>query len=86
MLTNRHQVLAKQPQPTPTANLAVPEMNTQTSFELPPADFVAFLAQRTGLSQAAAEDRLERWFGEYHRQTSAAPGGHEFQKQAPRGF
>jgi hypothetical protein len=34
--------------------------------ELPPADFVAFLAQRSGLSQEAAECRLERWFGEYH--------------------
>ena len=34
--------------------------------ELPPVDFVAFLAQRSGLSQEAAEYRLERWFGEYH--------------------
>jgi hypothetical protein len=34
--------------------------------EMPPVDFVAFLAQRGGLSQEAAESRLERWFGEYH--------------------
>jgi hypothetical protein len=46
--------------PTP-----VPIMNTHPSSELPPADFVAFLAQRSGLSQEAAEHRLERWFGEY---------------------
>ena len=41
-------------------------MNTQPNPDSPPADFVAFLAQRGGLSQEAAEHRLERWFGEYH--------------------
>ena len=59
-------------------------MNTQTNFELPPADFVAFLAQRNGLSQEAAEHRLERWFGDYHRQASAANGGQQFRNQASR--
>ena len=59
-------------------------MNTQPNFELPPADFVAFLAQRSGLSQAAAADRLERWFGEYHQQTSAANSGQQFREQAAR--
>jgi hypothetical protein len=34
--------------------------------DAPPTDFVAFLAQRGGLSPEAAEHRLERWFGEYH--------------------
>ena len=46
-------------------------MSIHTYTELPPVDFVAFLAQRGGLSQEAAETRLERWFGEYH----AASGG-----------
>jgi len=41
-------------------------MNVHPHSELPPVDFVAFLAQRGGLSQEAAEHRLERWFGEYH--------------------
>jgi hypothetical protein len=41
-------------------------MNTYPSSELPPVDFVAFLAERAGLSQEDAEHRLERWFGEYH--------------------
>ena len=48
----------------------VPMMNTQPNSDLPPVDFVAFLAQRSGLSQQAAEDRLERWFGEYHASSS----------------
>ncbi len=42
------------------------DMNIHPHFELPPVDFVAFLAERGGLSQEAAECRLERWFGEYH--------------------
>jgi hypothetical protein len=41
-------------------------MHIQPTPDSPPSDFVAFLAQRGGLSQEAAEDRLERWFGEYH--------------------
>jgi hypothetical protein len=47
-------------------------MNTQSSSELPPVDFVAFLAQRAGLSQEDAEHRLERWLGEYHHESAAA--------------
>jgi hypothetical protein len=41
-------------------------MNLFTTSDAPPTDFVAFLAQRGGLSPEAAEHRLERWFGEYH--------------------
>ena len=41
-------------------------MNLSHQPDFPPPDFVAFLAQRSGLSQEAAEDRLERWLGEYH--------------------
>ena len=41
-------------------------MNILTAPDSPPTDFVAFLAQRGGLSPEAAEHRLERWFGEYH--------------------
>ena len=44
----------------------VPIMNTYPFTESPPVDFVAFLAERSGLSQEAAEHRLEHWFGEYH--------------------
>lgn len=40
------------------------------SFEVPPSDFVAFLAQRSGLSREAAEQRLEGWLGEYRGATS----------------
>jgi len=45
-------------------------MNLSYQPEFPPPDFVAFLAQRTGLSQEAAEVRLERWLGEYHASAS----------------
>ena len=38
--------------------------------DFPPSDFVAFLAQRSGLSQEAAEHRLESWLGEYHASTN----------------
>jgi hypothetical protein len=49
-------------------------MTMTLSSELPPVDFVAFLAQRSGLSQEAAEDRLERWFGEYHAEHRPSAG------------
>lgn len=61
-------------------------MNTQSNFEPPPANFVAFLAQRSGLSQAAAEDRLERWFGEYQREASAGSRRQQVREQPTRGF
>ena len=38
--------------------------------EFPPSDFVAFLAERIGLSEEAAEHRLEDWLGEYYASTS----------------
>jgi hypothetical protein len=41
-------------------------MNLSVSPDLPPTDFVAFLAQRGGVSKEAAAHRLEHWFGEYH--------------------
>jgi hypothetical protein len=40
-------------------------MNLSHRPDFPPPDFVAFLAQRSGLSQEAAERRLEGWLGEY---------------------
>ena len=45
-------------------------MNPLAACEAPPPDFVAFLAQRGGLSPEAAAHRLERWFGEYHATSS----------------
>ncbi|HET7541567.1 MAG TPA: hypothetical protein VFK05_16945 [Polyangiaceae bacterium] len=33
--------------------------------DFPPPDFVTFLAQRCGLSEEAAEHRLEDWLDEY---------------------
>lgn len=36
------------------------------SPDFPPSDFVAFLAQRSGLTQEAAEHRLEDWLDEYY--------------------
>ena len=41
-------------------------MNLSHHPDFPPPDFVAFLAQRSGLTQEAAEDRLACWLGEYH--------------------
>ncbi|HYQ41922.1 MAG TPA: hypothetical protein VER11_08140 [Polyangiaceae bacterium] len=38
--------------------------------EFPPSDFVAFLAQRSGLSEEAAEHRLEDWLDEYYTSAS----------------
>jgi len=48
-------------------------MNTYQSSELPPVDFVAFLAERSGLSQEDAEHRLECWFGEYQASSDQRP-------------
>ena len=45
-------------------------MNLPHHADFPPPDFVAFLAQRSGLSQEAAEDRLESWLGEYQASTN----------------
>ena len=41
-------------------------MNISHRPDFPPPDFVAFLAQRSGLSEEAAELRLASWLGEYH--------------------
>ena len=41
-----------------------------THPDFPPSDFVAFLAQRSGLSEEAAEHRLEDWLGEYYASTN----------------
>jgi hypothetical protein len=38
--------------------------------DFPPPDFVAFLAQRCGLSEEAAEHCLESWLDEYYAATS----------------
>ncbi len=45
-------------------------MNLSHHPDFPPPDFVAFLAERSGLSQEAAEHRLEDWLGEYQAGTS----------------
>jgi hypothetical protein len=49
-------------------------MNQLATSEAPPTDFVAFLAQRGGLSPEDAQHRLEHWFGEYHASSCKAPG------------
>jgi len=56
-----------------------PSNSSQQDF--PPPDFVAFLAQRSGLSEQAAEHRLEDWLGEYyagaaHRSTASSAAGY----------
>jgi len=43
--------------------------------EFPPSDFVAFLAQRSGLSEEAAEHRLEDWLDEYYAAASQRASG-----------
>ncbi len=40
-------------------------MTSLQLMDAPPTDFVAFLAQRGGLSPEAAASRLEDWLGEY---------------------
>jgi len=45
-------------------------MNLASTLDFPPPDFVAFLAQRSGLSEEAAEHRLENWLDEYYASTS----------------
>jgi len=45
-------------------------MNLYPAPDFPPPDFVAFLAQRGGLSEEAAEHRLEDWLDEYYASTS----------------
>ncbi|HYP98631.1 MAG TPA: hypothetical protein VER96_08155 [Polyangiaceae bacterium] len=43
--------------------------------DFPPSDFVAFLAQRRGLSEEAAEHRLEDWLDEYYAAVSQRASG-----------
>jgi hypothetical protein len=38
--------------------------------DFPPPDFVTFLAERCGLSEEAAEHRLEDWLDEYYAATN----------------
>ncbi|MET0794824.1 MAG: hypothetical protein ABW061_25115 [Polyangiaceae bacterium] len=57
-------------------------MNLAHHPDFPPPDFVAFLAQRSGLSQEAAEHRLEHWLGEYHASSSERAQSH---RSATRG-
>lgn len=45
-------------------------MTPYTHPDFPPPDFVAFLAQRSGLSEEAAEHRLENWLDEYYASAS----------------
>jgi len=45
-------------------------MAPSPQLEFPPPDFVAFLAQRSGLSEEAAEHRLEDWLDEYYAATN----------------
>ncbi|HEY0464764.1 MAG TPA: hypothetical protein VGC79_11165 [Polyangiaceae bacterium] len=42
--------------------------------EFPPPNFVAFLAQRSGLSEEAAEHRLEHWLDEYYASAAQRAG------------
>ena len=41
-------------------------MNIYPTPDFPPPNFVAFLAQRSGLSEEAAEHRLQNWLDEYY--------------------
>ncbi len=45
-------------------------MNLSPNPDFPPPDFVAFLAERSGLSEEAAEHRLENWLDEYYASTN----------------
>ena len=45
-------------------------MNTYPTPDFPPPNFVAFLAERSGLSEEAAEDRLASWLDEYYASAS----------------
>ena len=45
-------------------------MNLHPTPDFPPPDFVAFLAQRSGLSEEDAEHRLEHWLDEYYASTN----------------
>jgi hypothetical protein len=45
-------------------------MKFYPNSDCPPPNFVAFLAQRSGLSEEAAEHRLEDWLDEYYSSTS----------------
>ncbi len=45
-------------------------MNTYPNAHFPPPNFVAFLAERGGLSEEAAEHRLESWLDEYYASTA----------------
>jgi hypothetical protein len=56
-----------------TSTPRAPPMNLVVASEAPPTDFVAFLAQRAGLSAEAAEHRLENWFHEYHAASTRRP-------------
>ena len=40
-------------------------MNLSPTPDFPPPNFVAFLAQQSGLTEEAAEHRLEDWLDEY---------------------
>jgi hypothetical protein len=61
-------------------------MNLSHNQDFPPADFVAFLAQRSGLSQEAAEHRLENWFGEYHASANQRAVSHRSIQVAPHSY
>jgi len=52
-------------------------MNAQSTpcSDFPPSNFVAFLAQRSGLSEEAAEHRLEDWLDEYYAAASRRASG-----------
>ena len=45
-------------------------MNSYPTPDFPPPNFVSFLAERSGLSEEAAEHRLESWLDEYYASTS----------------
>jgi len=61
-------------------------MNLSHHQDFPPPDFVAFLAQRGGLSQEAAEHRLEDWLGEYHATSNQRANSHRSIQVAPHSY
>ncbi|MES1174087.1 MAG: hypothetical protein ABUL62_07135 [Myxococcales bacterium] len=61
-------------------------MNLSHHQDFPPPDFVAFLAQRGGLSQEAAEHRLEHWLGEYHASANERAHANRSVQAAPASY
>lgn len=72
--------------PTPLIRKCNDVMNLSHHPDFPPPDFVAFLAQRSGLSEEAAQHRLEDWLGEYHAGSGQRPQSSRSVHAAPLAY